>query len=41
MEGQKNFLLKNKCDLLQGYLFSKPVTKDEFEALFLQQTTTH
>jgi len=41
MEGQKNFLLKNKCDLLQGYLFSKPVTKDELEALFLQQTTTH
>jgi EAL domain-containing protein (putative c-di-GMP-specific phosphodiesterase class I) len=36
MEEQRDFLLQNKCDLLQGYLFSKPVTKDEFEKLYLQ-----
>lgn len=36
-EEQENFLLENQCDLLQGYLFSKPVAKDEFEKLYLKQ----
>jgi EAL domain-containing protein (putative c-di-GMP-specific phosphodiesterase class I) len=35
-DGQKEFLLENKCDLLQGYLFSKPVSKDEFEKQYLE-----
>ena len=33
-EPQKEFLLKNGCDEMQGYLFSKPVSTDEIEALF-------
>ena len=32
-EMQYEFLKKNKCDIIQGYLISKPVPKDEFEAL--------
>ena len=28
---QKDFLVKENCDILQGYLFSKPIDKDEFE----------
>lgn len=28
---QKEFLLKENCDILQGYYFSKPVSKEEFE----------
>jgi len=28
MDEQKDFLLHSKCDLLQGYLFSKPVSKE-------------
>ena len=39
MEEQRDFLLQNKCDLLQGYLFSKPVSKDEFEKLYLQSAS--
>ena len=31
---QKEFLKKYDCDLYQGYLFSKPVDKSEFEKLF-------
>ena len=27
---QKNFLVKNDCRLIQGYLYSKPLPKDEF-----------
>jgi diguanylate cyclase (GGDEF)-like protein/PAS domain S-box-containing protein len=30
---QFNFLKKNKCDKVQGYLFSKPVPSEEFEQL--------
>lgn len=30
---QKEFLVLNNCDILQGYLFSKPVLKEEFVKL--------
>ena len=33
---QMNFLLENDCDLLQGYLFSKPLARDEFELRYTQ-----
>jgi EAL domain-containing protein (putative c-di-GMP-specific phosphodiesterase class I) len=32
-EDQRQFLLKNGCENYQGYLFSKPVSINEFEAL--------
>ena len=28
---QKEFLIEEKCDILQGYYFSKPISKDDFE----------
>ncbi len=28
---QENFLKENECDILQGYYYSKPVSKDDFE----------
>ena len=28
---QKEFLVKEECDVLQGFLFSKPISKEEFE----------
>ena len=28
---QKDFLIKENCDILQGYHYSKPISKDEFE----------
>lgn len=31
---QLNFLMANGCDQIQGYLFSKPLFADEFEAFF-------
>lgn len=33
-ELQKEFLIKEHCDILQGYHFSKPLTKDMFEEYF-------
>jgi diguanylate cyclase (GGDEF)-like protein len=33
-EAQAAFLKENECDILQGYLFSKPLEKDEFEAFY-------
>jgi len=33
---QFNFLKANKCELYQGFLFSKPVTEDELKALISQ-----
>jgi diguanylate cyclase (GGDEF)-like protein/PAS domain S-box-containing protein len=32
-ENQKNFLLKNGCDVIQGYLFSRPIPANEFALL--------
>jgi diguanylate cyclase (GGDEF)-like protein/PAS domain S-box-containing protein len=32
-EAQRQFLLENGCENYQGYLFSRPVSIDEFEAL--------
>lgn len=32
-ENQKDFLLKNGCDVIQGYLFSRPIAADEFIVL--------
>jgi len=37
---QKEFLTKEGCDYMQGYLLGKPVPADEFEAYFFQETTT-
>lgn len=34
-EEQLSFLKLNKCDYGQGYFFSKPITKEEIEKLFL------
>ncbi|WP_279620859.1 EAL domain-containing protein [Priestia megaterium] len=34
-EYQKAFLMKNGCDHMQGYLFSKPLNAKDFEAAFL------
>jgi len=31
---QKEFLIKEKCNILQGYYFSKPLTKSMFEGYF-------
>ncbi len=33
---QKEFLLENGCDLMQGYLYAKPQSSDEFEKEFLK-----
>lgn len=32
-ENQKNFLVENGCDVIQGYLFSPPISDNEFAAL--------
>ncbi|MCW8928938.1 MAG: bifunctional diguanylate cyclase/phosphodiesterase [Gammaproteobacteria bacterium] len=34
---QMEFLVKNNCNILQGYYFSKPISSDEFEVLYLQK----
>lgn len=34
---QLDFLVANKCDVVQGFLFSKPLPADEFIALLKQQ----
>lgn len=36
-EAQKAFLIENGCDSMQGYLFSKPMSADVFEAFYAQQ----
>ncbi len=38
-EQQKVFLLDNGCVYGQGYLWSKPVSADEFESVFLEKNT--
>ncbi len=37
-ESQRAFLEQNDCPLCQGYLFSKPVAIEEFEALMMNDT---
>jgi len=34
---QTDFLTKNHCDILQGYYFSKPIQKTDFESLYFKQ----
>jgi len=34
-EYQKAFLMENGCDHMQGYLFSKPLNAEDFEAAFI------
>jgi EAL domain-containing protein (putative c-di-GMP-specific phosphodiesterase class I) len=34
---QRDLLIKIGCDYLQGYLFSKPIPKLEFEVLLKEQ----
>jgi len=34
---QYNFLAQSDCDIIQGYLFSKPLSKDEFEKYYVQR----
>ncbi len=36
-EEQRKFLVKQKCDILQGYYFSKPLEDTAFEKLFLDK----
>ena len=36
---QRDLLLAAGCDYAQGYLYSKPVPADEFEALFCKEST--
>lgn len=36
-EYQKEFLIKNNCYHMQGYLFSKPICKQELEQLFINR----
>jgi len=38
-QAQKDFLVKIECDVLQGYLFSKPVYKEDFEKYILKSAT--
>ncbi len=38
---QLEYLKKIECDLYQGYLCSKPLKVDEFEALFINQNCTN
>jgi EAL domain-containing protein (putative c-di-GMP-specific phosphodiesterase class I) len=38
-EQQKQMLIDAGCDYVQGYLYSRPVPVDEFEALLKQQQT--
>lgn len=39
-EEQRQFLLDRSCTHYQGYLFSKPVPVEEFEALLRQRFKT-
>lgn len=35
---QEEILVQGRCDLMQGYLFSRPVSREDFEALYLEQS---
>ncbi len=34
---QFDFLKEHKCDILQGYFYSKPVSLSEFETIYFKQ----
>lgn len=34
-EEQRNFLIEHGCKIFQGYLYAKPIPKDEFEQFYL------
>jgi EAL domain-containing protein (putative c-di-GMP-specific phosphodiesterase class I) len=36
-EQQKKFLLEHDCTIFQGYLYSKPVSKNDFEQLYINK----
>lgn len=36
-EEQNMFLLEHGCEIFQGYLYSRPVAKDEFEKFYLER----
>jgi diguanylate cyclase (GGDEF)-like protein len=38
-EAQRQFLLDRRCELAQGFLFSRPAPADEIEALYTAQAT--
>jgi len=40
-EEQLQFLRDNNCDEMQGYLFSRPVPADEFQALARGKQAVH
>ena len=39
-EGQLNILREGKCDVVQGYYFSRPLPAEEFEALIRREIQT-
>ncbi|MAV76540.1 MAG: hypothetical protein CBD32_06395 [Actinobacteria bacterium TMED172] len=39
-ESQKDFLIENNCDQMQGFIFSEPLTFDDFTKLLRQQGAT-
>ena len=36
-EQQKKFLLEHDCTIFQGYLYSEPVSKDDFEKIYMNR----
>jgi len=36
---QRQFLRDNDCDILQGYYYSKPLSKDDFEAYYYEHSS--
>jgi EAL domain-containing protein (putative c-di-GMP-specific phosphodiesterase class I) len=39
-ERQKDFLKENNCDQMQGFIFSEPLSFDDFTQLLRQQGAT-
>jgi diguanylate cyclase len=31
---QLDYLIEHECDIIQGYFFSKPLNKEDFEAFY-------
>lgn len=38
---QRTFLVESGCELFQGYLFSKPLSADDFNAFVTQHVASH